>query len=127
MTTGCCHTGERLADKTRQDIGGAAGCKTNDDVDSLGRIVLGREQRETLSEQGDNRASEPRITRTERDLLKERLNEFPRKLFEARQRGAGQGAVFLRSRGSASGYFEHRRRKDASKPKSVEREQAHQR
>src|SRR5438105_2604741 len=47
-------------------------------------LRIEREQREALSKQRDALVGELRITRTERDLLKERLNKFLRKLFEAR-------------------------------------------
>ena len=47
-------------------------------------LRLEREQREALSKQHDDLVGELRVTRTERDLLKERLNKFLRKLFDAR-------------------------------------------
>ena len=47
-------------------------------------LRIEREQREDLGKQRDSLAGELRITRTERDLLKERLNQFLRKLFAAR-------------------------------------------
>ena len=47
-------------------------------------LRIEREQREALGKQRDSLVGELRVTRTERDLLKERLNKFLRKLFEAR-------------------------------------------
>ena len=47
-------------------------------------LRIEREQREQAVKQRESLAGELRITRTERDLLKERLNKFLRKLFEAR-------------------------------------------
>lgn len=59
-------------------------------------LRIEREQREALSKQRDSLAGELRTTRTERDLLKERLNKFLRKLFEARSESlANQKQLFF--------------------------------
>lgn len=55
-----------------------------------------REQRNRITKERDSLAGELRVTRTERDLLKERLNKFLRKLFAARSEAlANQKVLFF--------------------------------
>jgi transposase len=59
-------------------------------------LRLERERGDRMAKERDRMAGELRITRTERDLLKERLNKFLRKLFAARSEAlANQKELFF--------------------------------
>ena len=112
--TGCCDTGERVEAQRAREICSrrvnthemllskrTMRANTNNNEEELnrlrGQLARSLREREALSEQHEALASELRVVRTERDLLKERLNAFMRKLFAAKSeaRGSEQKDLFF--------------------------------